>query len=62
MRSYDERAEEYEIASAKLSSGTLKGKEKKECKHIVEDWTESNDAIIKEFNVRFVNTLERKLQ
>lgn len=62
VRSYDERVEEYESASAKLNSGTLKGKEKKECKDIVDDWEESNEAIIKEFNVRFVNTLERKLQ
>ena len=62
VKAYDERIEEYENASRQLNSGTLKGKEKKEVKEIVDDWEESSAAINKEFNERFLNTLKKKLQ
>ena len=62
VKAYDERVEEYETASRKLNSGTLKGKEKKEAKDIVDDWNETSAAINKEFNERFVNTLKKKLK
>ncbi|MCR5551264.1 MAG: hypothetical protein K6F40_10055 [Bacteroidales bacterium] len=62
VKSYDERKEEYDNASRKLNSGTLKGKDKKDAKSIVDDWEESSAAIDKEFKARFVNTLKKKLQ
>ncbi len=61
VKAYSERVEEYEEALRKLNSGTLKGKEKKEAKNIVEDWEETSAAINKEFKERFVNTLKKKL-
>ena len=62
VKSYDERKEEYDNASRKLNSGTLKGKDKKDAKSIVDDWEESSAAIDQEFKTRFVNTLKKKLQ
>lgn len=62
VRAYDERVEEYENASRRLNSGTLKGKDKKQAKEIVEDWEESSAAINKEFKERFVSTLKKKLK
>ncbi len=62
VKSYDERKEEYDNASRKLNSGTLKGKDKKQAKEIVEDWEESSAAINKEFKERFVSTLKKKLK
>ena len=62
VKAYDERIEEYEEASRKLNSGSVKGKEKKEAKEIVDDWNETSAAINKEFNERFVSTLKKKLK
>ncbi|MBO4503655.1 MAG: hypothetical protein J5730_02440 [Bacteroidales bacterium] len=62
VQTYSERVEEYEKASRGLNSGTLKGKEKKEAKEVVEDWEETSAAINKEFNERFVNGLKNKLK
>ena len=49
-------------AVRKLNSGSLKGKEKKDAKEIVDDWNATSAAINKEFNERFVNTLKKKLK
>lgn len=62
VKAYDERVDEYETASRKLNNGSLKGKEKKEAKDVVEDWEETSAAINKEFKERFVNTLRKKLK
>lgn len=62
VKAYDERVEEYEEAVRKLNSGSLKGKEKKDAKEIVDDWNATSAAINKEFNERFVNTLKKKLK
>jgi len=62
VKSYDERIDEYETASRKLNSGSLKGKEKKEAKDIVDDWEDTSAAINKEFKERFISTMKKKLK